>query len=64
MRQDAVMEQVFEVCNQVLRRDRETRKRDLKIRSYKVVPLAERAGMIEYVEDTQPLKWLYDAHKR
>ena len=64
LRQDAVMEQVFEVCNHVLGRARETRRRDLRIRSYSVVPLAEQGGMLEFVANTQPLHWLYDAHRR
>ncbi|KLO07453.1 hypothetical protein SCHPADRAFT_1001651 [Schizopora paradoxa] len=65
LRQDAVMEQVFELCNQVLRRSRNSRKRNLSIRSYKVVPLAAQAGLLEFVGNTTPMKdWLLTAHKR
>lgn len=36
MRQDAVMEQVFGMVNQLLMKNSETRKRKLKMRTYKV----------------------------
>ncbi|KZT10138.1 uncharacterized protein LAESUDRAFT_748044 [Laetiporus sulphureus 93-53] len=63
LRQDAVMEQVFDLVNVILRRDRETRKRDLGIRGYKVIPLAAQAGVLEFVQDTTPLAiWLNRAH--
>ncbi|KAG9022569.1 Serine/threonine-protein kinase tel1, partial [Tulasnella sp. UAMH 9824] len=63
MRQDAVMEQVFELVNYLLAGDRETRKRRLCVRTYKVLPLAPQAGIIEFVPDTTPLKsWLDRAH--
>ncbi|KAI0046219.1 hypothetical protein FA95DRAFT_1520516 [Auriscalpium vulgare] len=65
LRQDAVMEQVFDLVNVVLRRDRETRRRNLRIRGYKVVPLAAQAGVLEFVGNTAPLsKWLIAAHQR
>ncbi|KZT65045.1 hypothetical protein DAEQUDRAFT_677538 [Daedalea quercina L-15889] len=65
LRQDAVMEQVFELVNIILCRDRETRRRDLAVRGYKVVPLASQAGVLEFVSDTTPLAtWLIRAHQR
>lgn len=65
MRQDAVMEQVFELVNYLLAGDRETRKRRLCVRTYKVLPLAPQAGIIEFVPDTIPLKsWLDRAHPK
>ena len=65
MRQDAVMEQVFDLVNRVLSRDKETRRRNLKIRGYKVIPLSSQAGLIEFVVDTSPLRdWLVPAHER
>ncbi|KAG2364853.1 hypothetical protein BDR07DRAFT_1400476 [Suillus spraguei] len=65
MRQDAVMEQVFHLCNMVLRYDKETRRRNLNVRDYKVLPLATQAGVIEFVGNTVPLqKWLQEAHLR
>ena len=63
LRQDAVMEQVFDLVNVVLRRDKETIKRNLRIRGYKVIPLASKAGVLEFVVNTKPLQsWLIKAH--
>ncbi|KAG2343944.1 hypothetical protein BDR05DRAFT_883039 [Suillus weaverae] len=65
MRQDAVMEQVFHLCNMVLRYDKETRRRNLNVRDYKVLPLATQAGVIEFVGNTVTLRtWLQEAHHR
>lgn len=59
------MEQVFDLVNIVLRHDRETRKRDLNIHGYKVIPLASQAGIIEFVTNTTPLSdWLLPAHRK
>lgn len=64
LRQDAVMEQVFDLVNSILRRDQETRRRDLKVREYKVIPLSPRAGLLEFVGNTFPLReWLPKAHQ-
>ncbi|KAI0704256.1 hypothetical protein BC835DRAFT_810570 [Cytidiella melzeri] len=65
IRQDAVMEQVFDLVNVVLRNDRETTRRNLRIRGYKVIPLAAQAGVLEFVGNTMPLNsWLRRAHSR
>lgn len=37
LRQDAVMQQVFGMVNQLLKENKETKKRELRIRTYKVV---------------------------
>lgn len=59
------MEQVFDLVNVLLRRDRETRRRDLAVRAYQVIPLASQAGILEFVKDTTPLaSWLTGAHIR
>ncbi|KAA1469011.1 hypothetical protein DENSPDRAFT_795376 [Dentipellis sp. KUC8613] len=64
LRQDAVMEQVFDLVDIVLRRDRETRKRNLSIRGYKVIPLSVQAGVLEFVDNTSPLSnWINTAHR-
>ena len=63
IRQDAVMEQVFDLVNLMLDDDRETKRRNLRIRGYKVIPLAPQAGVLEFVGNTQPLNsWLGVAH--
>ncbi|CAE7216508.1 unnamed protein product [Rhizoctonia solani] len=65
LRQDAVMEQVFELVNILLKRDRSSKKRSLRVRTYKVIPLAAQAGLLEFVTDTMPLGgWLLGAHKK
>jgi ataxia telangiectasia mutated family protein len=57
------MEQVFDLVNVVLCRERETRRRNLRIRGYKVIPLAPQAGVLEFVGNTIPLShWLTKAH--
>ncbi len=69
MRQDAVMEQLFGLVNHLLRRDPETRRRTLAVRTYGVVPLSPTHGLIQFVENAIPLsKYLFadsnGAHQR
>jgi ataxia telangiectasia mutated family protein len=65
LRQDAVMEQVFDVVNAVLRRDRQTKRRELGVRGYKVIPLDSQTGLLEFVTNTTPLRgWLNAGHRR
>lgn len=49
------MEQTFVLINELLDRDVETRRRELRIRTYKVVPLAPDAGILQFVVDTASL---------
>ena len=56
LRQDAVMQQVFGLMNSLLKRDVSARRRRLQIRTYKVVPLSQRSGILEWCENTLPLK--------
>ncbi|GAA5930447.1 DNA-binding protein kinase TEL1 [Sporobolomyces koalae] len=55
VRQDAVMEQIFVLVNDLLKRDIGTRRRKLHIRTYKVIPLPDSNGLIEFVANTTPL---------
>lgn len=65
LRQDAVMAQVFELCNVVLQGDRETARRSLCVRNYRIIPLGLQAGVIEFVANTTPLQsWLTPAHAK
>ncbi|XP_021062119.1 serine-protein kinase ATM [Mus pahari] len=69
LRQDAVMQQVFQMCNTLLQRNTETRKRKLTICTYKVVPLSQRSGVLEWCTGTTPIgEYLVNneegAHKR
>jgi serine-protein kinase ATM len=59
------MEQVFDLVNIALRHDRDTNKRNLNIRRYTVIPLAEQAGILEFVTNTRTLgDWLIQAHAK
>ncbi|KAJ5527329.1 hypothetical protein N7513_011488 [Penicillium frequentans] len=65
LRQDAIMEQVFEQVSSVLNDHQPTRQRNLGIRTYKVLPLTLHAGIIEFVPNTIPLHdYLMPAHQR
>ncbi|XP_062510724.1 serine-protein kinase ATM-like isoform X2 [Corticium candelabrum] len=55
LRQDAVMQQVFALVNKLLQKKAATRKRKLTIRTYKVIPLSQRSGVVEWCEGTVPL---------
>ncbi|XP_019467813.1 serine-protein kinase ATM-like [Meleagris gallopavo] len=64
LRQDAVMQQVFQMCNTLLQQNTETRKRKLTIRRYKVVPLSQRSGVLEWCTGTTPIgEFLVNADK-
>ncbi|XP_069739549.1 serine-protein kinase ATM [Phaenicophaeus curvirostris] len=64
LRQDAVMQQVFQMCNTLLQQNTETRKRKLTIRRYKVVPLSQRSGVLEWCSGTTPIgEFLVNVHK-
>jgi len=59
------MEQVFQLVNLLLEKDDGSKRRNLSIRTYKVIPLASQAGVLQFVESTQPLSsWLVPAHHR
>ncbi|KAL2608088.1 hypothetical protein R1flu_026661 [Riccia fluitans] len=55
MRQDAVMEQLFGLVNNLLQAHPDTKKRNLGIRTYKVIPFTPSAGVLEWVNGTIPL---------
>ncbi|CCF60800.1 hypothetical protein KAFR_0L01900 [Kazachstania africana CBS 2517] len=52
LRQDAIMEQVFQQVNNILRRSKDLKKLHLGIRTYKVIPLGPKAGIIEFVANS------------
>ncbi|KAL8949939.1 MAG: hypothetical protein Q9222_003988 [Ikaeria aurantiellina] len=64
LRQDAIMEQVFEQVSNLLHAQRSTRQRNLGIRTYKVLPLTATSGIIEFVQNTIPLHdYLMPSHQ-
>lgn len=65
LRQDAIMEQVFEEVSKILRKHKATRQRGLRVRTYKVIPLATKSGIIEFVPNSIPIgEFLRPAHVR
>lgn len=59
------MEQVFEQVTELLRQNKQTRQRNLRIRTYKVVPLDANSGAIEFVQPTIPLlEFLQGGHQK
>ncbi|EGV61985.1 hypothetical protein CANTEDRAFT_135921 [Yamadazyma tenuis ATCC 10573] len=55
LRQDAIMEQVFEKVNQIFKNNHESSKRHLQIRTYKIVPIGPNSGIIEFVPNSMAL---------
>lgn len=65
LRQDAIMEQVFDRVSLLLKNHTATRRRKLHIRTYKVLPLTATSGIIEFVQNTIPLSdYLQPAHTK
>lgn len=53
IRQDAVMQQVFGIVNELLCKNPDTRERALSVRTYKVLPLSQKSGLIQWCNNTQ-----------
>ena len=49
------MQQVFVLVNRLLLKEPSTMKRRLCVRTYKVIPLSQRSGIVEWCEGTLPL---------
>ena len=65
LRQDAIMEQVFEEVSKMLRNHKATRQRNLVVRTYKVIPLGPNSGAIEFVPNSISFsEFLKPAHER
>lgn len=65
MRQDAVMQQVFHFMNVLLRNKKSSCKRNLSIRTYKIVPLTQMSGVLEFCDNTNTLgNYLVAAHQK
>lgn len=55
LRQDSIMEQVFEKVNQMFCKDKETRNRELSVRTYRAIPLGPQNGLIEFIPNSMAL---------
>ncbi|XP_053414339.1 DNA-dependent protein kinase catalytic subunit [Nycticebus coucang] len=56
LRQDQRIQQLFQVMNLVLSHDAACSQRDMQLRTYRVVPMTSRLGLIEWIENTITLK--------
>lgn len=62
LRQDQRIEQLFVLMNRVLEKDPACRARNLQLKTYQVIPMNPRVGLIEWMNNTCPLKdFLFDA---
>lgn len=65
LRQDAVMQQVFNIMNDMLVQSKITRKDRLHVQTYVIVPLSQRSGITEWCETTMPLtEYLVGTNRR
>lgn len=55
LRQDAMMQQVFNIMNDMLKHSKTTQKDRLNVRTYLVVPFSQRSGILEWCDNTIPL---------
>ena len=55
LRQDAVMEQLFSLVNELLSSNKSTRSRQMRMRTYNVVPLTPGVGLVEWVLNTRSI---------
>ncbi|XP_051572291.1 DNA-dependent protein kinase catalytic subunit-like isoform X3 [Myxocyprinus asiaticus] len=56
LRQDQRIEQLFGVMNMILSQDSACSQRSLALRTYQVIPITSRIGLIEWMENTCTLK--------
>ncbi|CAM5116256.1 unnamed protein product [Natator depressus] len=56
LRQDQRIEQLFDVMNIILSQDAACSQRNMQIKTYKVIPMTTRLGLIEWLENTCTLK--------
>lgn len=65
LRQDAVMQQVFHFMNVLLKNKKSSCKRNLSIRTYKIVPLTQMSGILKFCDNTETLgNYLLTAHPK
>lgn len=64
LHQDAVMQQVFALINDLLTKEEHSKFKNLRIRTYKVLPLSSRTGILRWCENTVPVGvYLKAAHE-
>lgn len=58
LRLDQRVQQLFAIMNTIFKEDPSCENRDLNIKTFKVVPVSNRLGIFEWVDNTEPLKAL------
>lgn len=58
LRLDQRVQQLFTIMNSIFSSDPSCENRDLNIKTFKVVPVSNRLGIFEWVDNTEPLKAL------
>ncbi|KAL9649605.1 hypothetical protein ABK040_003282 [Willaertia magna] len=61
LRQDQRIQQLFQVMNNILQQDSNCQKSELFIKMYKVIPMSLDVGIIEWVDNTLPLKAMIES---
>ncbi|XP_044149983.1 DNA-dependent protein kinase catalytic subunit isoform X2 [Bufo gargarizans] len=56
LRQDQRIEQLFDIMNIILSQDAACKQRYMQVKTYQVIPMTTRIGMIEWLENTCTLK--------
>ncbi|EAL66880.2 DNA-dependent protein kinase subunit [Dictyostelium discoideum AX4] len=56
LRLDQRIQQLFGIMNEILKRDTACNKRSLNVTTYQVVPMTSKVGIIEWLNDTKPLR--------
>jgi len=56
LRQDAVMEQYFRICNAFFQEAKSTASRNLAIGTYFALPFSPSSGLLEWIDDTESLE--------
>ena len=56
LRLDQRVEQLFQIMNSIFKDDPYCQNRDLNIKTFKVVPITNRLGTLEWVDNTEPMK--------
>lgn len=58
MRLDQRVQQLFSIMNRIFAEDPSCENRDLNLKTFKVVPMSNRLGSFQWVDNTEPLKAL------
>ncbi|KYQ91591.1 DNA-dependent protein kinase subunit [Tieghemostelium lacteum] len=56
LRLDQRIQQLFQIMNEILKRDPPASKRGLRVTTYQVVPMTSSVGIIEWLNDTKPVR--------